>query len=400
MLPEGRTQGDEQPSLTRGATLDHKLTALMTAVSTAFDEYRSLASEEAEVFKAEGGIVPKKGSVDEAAGRARKLDQALADAIGTLDEIADPASKKADDLKRQLKDARGFNEIASAEMRMPRVVVGWLRKSVDALKRSPTVIASTVSTIRVGVDVSKVFVDRWHDFSHETANFVYVQIHKTLDSFEKAADIIGKASSGNAKDLDEPDPADEPTQVERASSRRLELQRRVRSHLDELDDVDDKSAEASMVSLRNAVESELLSALQELTRLETFLKIHRQLSAANTEQRDDSAEPPLGRAGHGMTKRAFARLAVIAIRRAGRPLESGEVVEELRKIGHPIGGTHEIKTAYNRLWEAKKSGLLTHIKGAGYWMAGLEPPRSALDGAGGTSRSAKEQQTRPQSHSR
>ena len=180
VLSEGLTQRDVEPSLTRGAALDQKLTALMTAVSTAFDEYRALASEEGEEFKAEAGIVPKKGSVDEATRRATKLDETLAEASSRLEEIADPASQRADDLKRQLKDARGLNQIASAEMRMPRVVVGWLRKSVDALKRSPAVIAKTVAAIRVGVDVSKVFVDRWHGFSHDTASFVFAQIHKTL----------------------------------------------------------------------------------------------------------------------------------------------------------------------------------------------------------------------------
>ena len=157
----------------------------------------------------------------------------------------------------------------------------------------------------------------------------------------------------------------------------------MRSHLDDLDAFDEGNAEAPVVSWRDAVETELLADLQELTRLETFIKMHRQLSAVSAGQRGNSAEPPLGRAGHGMTNRAFARLAVIAIRRAGRPLESGEVVEELRKIGHPIGGTHEIKTAYNRLWEAKKAGVLTHIKGAGYWIAGHELPKTALDGVMG-----------------
>src|SRR5215475_4651806 len=126
VLSEGVTPRDAEPSLTRGASLDQKLTALMTAVSTAFDEYRSLASEEAEDFKAEAGIVPKKGRVDEATTRAAQLDETLAAASGAVDEMADPASRKADDLKRQLKDARGLNQLASAEMRMPRVIVGWL----------------------------------------------------------------------------------------------------------------------------------------------------------------------------------------------------------------------------------------------------------------------------------
>jgi hypothetical protein len=51
---------DDAPALTRGAMFDQKLTALMSSVSTAFDEYRSLASEEEDEFRAEAGIVPKR----------------------------------------------------------------------------------------------------------------------------------------------------------------------------------------------------------------------------------------------------------------------------------------------------------------------------------------------------
>lgn len=51
ILSEDLSARGAEPSLTRGAALDQKLTALMSAVSTAFDEYRSLASEEVEEFK-------------------------------------------------------------------------------------------------------------------------------------------------------------------------------------------------------------------------------------------------------------------------------------------------------------------------------------------------------------
>jgi hypothetical protein len=78
----------------------------MTAVSTAFDEYRSLASEEAEDFKAEAGIVADKGSVADATKQAERLDESLVKAGDTLEEISERSSRKADDLKRQLKDAR------------------------------------------------------------------------------------------------------------------------------------------------------------------------------------------------------------------------------------------------------------------------------------------------------
>ena len=355
-----------------------KLTALMSAVSTAFDEYRSLASEEPEDFKVEAGIILKKGSVDEATSRSAQLDQTLEAQTQKFEEMADPASAKADDLTRQLKDARGLNQLASAEMRMPRVVVGWLRKSLDALKKSPAVIGKTVASLRVGVDVTQVFVDRWHEFEHNGTGFIFDQIRKTLDSFEKAADIIVKAQGANPE-AKEPPPVEEPTQVDRASSRRMDLHHKVRQHLDELDAFD--RDEPVPDELREAVESDLFTDLRELGQLETFIGLHRQFSTEESADSGDFTEPGLGRAGHGMSQRVFVRLAVIAIRRAGHPLDSGAVVDWLRKMGQPVGGSHEVKTAYNRLWEAKRDGILVHVKDAGYWIAGVELPQTAIDRA-------------------
>ena len=121
---------------------------------------------------------------------------------------------------------------------------------------------------------------------------------------------------------------------------------------------------------RVEVEQSFLSAMKALALLGTYMRIHRQFSTTHPRTRDVGlADPTLGRAGGGLTKRVFERLAIIAMRNAGRPLESADVVEELKRMGHPIGGTHEIKTAYNRLWEGKTRGVFQHVQGAGYWPA-------------------------------
>ena len=50
-------------------------------------------------------------------------------------------------------------------------------------------------------------------------------------------------------------------------------------------------------------------------------------------------------------------------------------------MGHPIGGRHEIKTAYNRLWEAKTRGILIRPANDGYWLADVPLPEEASEAA-------------------
>lgn len=57
------------------------------------------------------------------------------------------------------------------------------------------------------------------------------------------------------------------------------------------------------------------------------------------------------------------------LRDVGRPMKSGEFIEEFRKRGQPLGG-NEVRTAWNRLWQARKAGLLTSDVNLGYWIAG------------------------------
>ena len=67
--------------------------------------------------------------------------------------------------------------------------------------------------------------------------------------------------------------------------------------------------------------------------------------------------------------RCSKRLRLDILRDVGRPMKSGEFVEEFRKRGQPLGG-NEVRTASNRLWQARKAGLLTHDVKLGYWITG------------------------------
>ena len=119
-------------------------------------------------------------------------------------------------------------------------------------------------------------------------------------------------------------------------------------------------------------------AMQELEKLRQFTDLYRSFSTER-EPLDKGASDSLpitspvstklrGRA-HGQTQAVFEALALDILRDVGRPMKSAEFIEEFRKRGQPLGG-NEVRTAWNRLWQARKTGVLTHDGKLGYWIAG------------------------------
>ncbi len=194
---------ESAPALTRGETLDLRLGTLISSVTTALDEYRRLAAEEAITeSKPEASIAPPEGAIADATIEAANLDSNIADAQANVEAVARPESRPADDLKRQLRDARGLNRLAFAEIRMPRVVVSWLRKSVDALKEYPDLIRTTTSGLRIGTDIIGIGLERWHEIERDLGRFVVDQMHRTWDALDKVADVLEtrrRKGSGTAK---------------------------------------------------------------------------------------------------------------------------------------------------------------------------------------------------------
>ncbi|WP_195930583.1 helix-turn-helix domain-containing protein [Hyphomicrobium album] len=380
---------DEHPRLARGASFDQKLSSLIASVSTALDEYRRLAAEDdVDELPPEAGIVVSSNSTDAAIAKSEAFDLSLERARETVDQVTQPSSARADDLKRQLLDARGLNQLAAAEISMPVVMRGWLKKVVDALKTTPTIIKRTVAAMRVGTDVTEVLYGRWCEFADDGTKFLFAQFRKTLDAFEAAADILEKRPSVTAtmEQVEEPlSPA------EAANKRERHLQERVRDALGVLDmfDVGERiyrDDNAHNLEKQAIIEADLISLMHELAALDAYRNLTRRFTLDTPAADGGSPTTPatLGRAGHGLTQRVFERLVLIAMRQRQRPLQSGDVVDELRRLGVPIGGINEIKNAYNKLWQAKKRGVLQHVEGQGYWIAGTPVPISnALQTVGG-----------------
>lgn len=118
-------------------------------------------------------------------------------------------------------------------------------------------------------------------------------------------------------------------------------------------------------------------AMQELERTRQFIDMFRSFTApSDSGVNIGSAVPAAAPAStklkghaHGQVQAVFQALALDILRDVGRPMKSTEFIEEFRKRGQPLGG-NEVRTAWNRLWQAKKAGLLTYDVKLGYWIPG------------------------------
>lgn len=128
---------------------------------------------------------------------------------------------------------------------------------------------------------------------------------------------------------------------------------------------------------RKELQDRIRAALDEIAKLEKYMQTHRELVSGVQDASEGAvAGETFGRAGLGLTQDVFESFLVTVLRDLGRPLQSGEVVDEFKKRGHAIGGTNETKQAWNRLWEAKTRNIVVHLPPYGYWLANEPMPAS------------------------
>src|SRR5665213_1138304 len=136
------------------------------------------------------------------------------------------------------------------------------------------------------------------------------------------------------------------------------------------------------IKRRKELQDLIKDSMKELEKVDEFLRMFRAFSANDAEEIEGNVtkEPLyiLGRAGMGQAQPVFEQYLRATLLDAQRPLTSLEVIDAFRERGHPIGG-NEGRTAMNRLWKAKASGMLTKIPKYGYWLADEPLPKSALD---------------------
>ena len=183
-LDVSKSDADAAPPILRGALIDQRLRDLITSVTTALDEYRRLAAEEPpEEAKPQEAVIAPTKLTEEAVAQSSRLELKLAEAKTTVEETTKPGSLKADNLKRQINDAQGLNRLARTELRMPKIVVHWYRRTVDALKDYPPLIKKTAAGLKDNADIVHIGLERWHDFKRNSTTFLVDEFKKTCDSF-------------------------------------------------------------------------------------------------------------------------------------------------------------------------------------------------------------------------
>jgi Leucine-rich repeat (LRR) protein len=181
---------DASPPLLRGAVVDQALIKLIGSVTTARARYWRLVKQPIEELVPEAAVSASKGFASDALKKSLELERGLSGAKTAVEKTTRPESEPADNLKRQLSDAVGLNRLARVELRMPTIVVGWYRRTVEALKEYPTLIRKTAESLKLGADVAEIAFERWHDFERNMSSFLVREFKETCDSFISMATIL------------------------------------------------------------------------------------------------------------------------------------------------------------------------------------------------------------------
>jgi hypothetical protein len=189
--------GEEVPPLTRGMVIDQRLGALISSI-TALDEYRALASVEADNATDTAPSITIDASSNEivsAVETAKSAERNLLDGANEVERIAKPSSANADSLKRQMRDASGLLRLARVELRMPEFVPRWFRKIINGIKDYPGLLLTTSRFIQIGVDVARPLADAWLRFKHDFFHLVLDSIEQAGRDFEEVAQKMGGSAN-------------------------------------------------------------------------------------------------------------------------------------------------------------------------------------------------------------
>ena len=133
----------------------------------------------------------------------------------------------------------------------------------------------------------------------------------------------------------------------------------------------DQSALDRALLERKELLDAIKSATEKLEKIEQFLAMYRQLatgSLLNTEK-ESSIRTAAGGATHHAQKQFESVIRGLLLEH-GRPMENPEIIEVLSERGLVPPSRSLQKHMYNKLWKAKKNGVLDHLPGQGYWVKG------------------------------
>ena len=136
---------------------------------------------------------------------------------------------------------------------------------------------------------------------------------------------------------------------------------------------------ARALTKRKELQELIRTSLQEVEKIENWLRTYREFAGDFKLTNESEQLQPItafGRAGWGSSQQMFENFVREILLDRGIPLQANEIIEEFHKRGHPLGGHNELKSTWNKLWQAKVHGVLVHYPKPGYWLAGEPVPES------------------------
>ena len=110
-------------------------------------------------------------------------------------------------------------------------------------------------------------------------------------------------------------------------------------------------------------------ATAKLEKIEQFLAMYRQFATGNIldVEKESQVRLAAGTSPHHAQKQFESQVRALLLD-TGRPMENPEIIEKLKARGMTIASRSLQKHVYNKLWKAKKNGVLDHFPGMGYWL--------------------------------
>ncbi len=208
---------DSQPLVSRGERLDQQLTVLLASVATALDQYQTeLRSKLPDAVEQETAVDPARiSSFPAVISKSEALDPVLEEAIVSSSQLAGECVPSADQLGRQLTDAKTHNQTARAEAQMPTVRVSWYQAIVakipkigEHIERTGEVIEKIADGIETVDNASKPLRDFWSKAKRKQFKHAVEMLRDVGQGFKSFGQELTALQNKSASPANRPDDFD------------------------------------------------------------------------------------------------------------------------------------------------------------------------------------------------
>lgn len=195
----------EEPSLTRGMTIDRGVQYLLASVTTALDEYRRLAAEAVDdpiLIEVDKPSDPEAHAP--VIATSQTVETQFEDARLNMQEVWSETSLKADSLNRSIIDAENINRLGRAELTQKTIVVRWLKSLAKKMRQYPSIIRGLGNTISVTHDIAAPLIKHWEKIWADFTSLALDSYKDLADVFYNIADNLENRKKQNKSDISDP----------------------------------------------------------------------------------------------------------------------------------------------------------------------------------------------------